>query len=104
MSPTTRQRASRRRDASTSTTILWPDAHQRRQTRPGASRPRRAPDAGPAPVEHWSCLYAPHDSAGYDLAIVQTWRLHCAGAIDWDTAGRRHHELVRLRDGWEVVR
>jgi hypothetical protein len=77
-----------RRRTAAGTIVLLPDARQR------PKRTRRAPGAGPGTLTHWS--------AGYDAAIVAVWRQHCAGAIDWDTAGARHHELIRLRDGREV--
>jgi hypothetical protein len=48
-------------------------------------------------------ILSPRPSAIWDTEISAVWRLYELGAIDWDAAGRRHHELIRQRDGREVV-
>jgi hypothetical protein len=86
----------------TSNVVSMPDRVERRDRRQPA-RPSVRRDVSAVPLLHYAAPYRLQDSASYDAAIVMTWRQHVAGAIDWDTAGRRHHALIEARDGRPVV-
>jgi hypothetical protein len=52
---------------------------------------------GAALLVHWAAPYRPQDSAGYDAAIIQTWRLCDRRIITRDEAEAQDVELRRQR-------
>jgi hypothetical protein len=75
--------------------ISFPDRLERRDRQP--ARPGARRDAGAEPLVHWAAPYRPSDSASYDLAVSQVWRLCDAGIIDRPEAEARDVVLRRLR-------